>query len=108
MKKYRIILTTQAEKDIEDIYDYISKKDTADNALYVNDNLETLILKLVQTPERGYFPFELLRQGIKDYREMLFKPYRVIYEILDNNVIIHLCVDARRDMKTLLYRRLFR
>jgi len=108
LKKYRIILTTQAEKDIEEIYDYISKKDTADNALYVIDNIEKLILKLVQTPERGHYPSELLRQGIKDYREVLFKPYRVIYEILDNKVIIHLCVDSRRDMKTLLVRRLFR
>ncbi len=108
MKKYLVKLTSNAEHDIEDIYNYISKKDTLQNAEYVVDNLEQHILNLIEVPERGHYPPELLRQGIKDYREVLFKPYRVIYEIIDNKVIIHMCVDGRRDMKTLLTRRLFR
>jgi len=63
---------------------------------------------LDENPERGHFPAELSRQGIKDYREVLFKPYRVIYEIVGFKVIIHLCVDGRRDMKSLLERRILR
>ena len=108
MKKYQVKLTSVAEKDIEDIYDYIAKKDTPQNAKYVLDNLELLILSLDESPERGRYPTELSVQGIKEYREVLYKPYRVIYEIIGNNVIIHLCVDGRRDMKALLERRILR
>ena len=108
MKKYQVILTFEAERDIVDIVDYISKKDTPQNADYVLDNLESLILSLDEAPERGHYPAELSVQGIKEFKEVIFKPYRVIYEIIGNKVIVHLCVDGRRDMKTILERRLMR
>ena len=108
MKKYQIRITSEAEKDILDIYDYIAKKDTLQNAEYVLDNLESLILSLEESPERGHYPPELSIQGIKEFKEIIFKPYRAIYEIIGSKVIIHLCVDGRRDMKTLLERRLIR
>jgi len=108
LKKYQVILTVDAEQDIDDIYDYIARKDTVDNAIHVLDELETLVISLNQNPERGVHPPELIRQGIKEYREVFFKPYRAIYEVGGNKVIVHLCVDGRRDLKTLLERRLFR
>ena len=108
MKKYQIILTSEAERDIVDIYDYIAKKDTLQNAEYVLDNLESLILSLEETPERGHYPPELSIQGIKEFKEVVFKPYRAIYEVIGSKIIVHLCVDGRRDMITLLERRLIR
>lgn len=108
MKKHQVIITFEAEKDILDIYDYIAKKDTLQNAEYVLDNLESLILSLEKSPERGHYPPELSIQGIKEFKEIVFKPYRAIYEIIGSKVIVHLCVDGRRDMKTLLERRLIR
>ncbi len=108
MKKHQVILTTEAERDIFDIYDYIAKKDTLQNAEYVLDNLESLILSLEETQERGHYPLELSIQGIKEFKEVIFNPYRAIYEITGSKVIVHLCVDGRRDMKTLLERRLIR
>ena len=59
-------------------------------------------------PERGHYPVELSRQGIKDYREVLFKPYRIIYEIVGSKVVVYLCVDGRCDMNILLERRILR
>jgi toxin ParE1/3/4 len=108
LKKYQVILTSEAERDIVDIYDYIAKKDTLQNAEYDLDNLESLILTLEEAPERGHYPPELSIQGIKEFKEVILKPYRAIYEIIGNKVIVHSCVDGRRDMKTLLERRLIR
>jgi len=108
LKKYQVRLTSEAEKDIEDIYDYIAKKDIPQNAEYVLDKLEEMILALNEMPERGNYPPELNRQGIRDYREVIFKPYRAIYEISGSHVVVHLCVDGRRDMRALLERRLLR
>jgi len=108
LKKHQVIISFVAEKDILDIYDYIAKKDSVQNAEYVLDNLESLILSLEESPERGHYPPELSIQGIKEFKEVIFKPYRAIYEIIGSKVIVHLCVDGRRDMKTLLERRLIR
>jgi toxin ParE1/3/4 len=42
----------------------------------------------------------------EDYRQISFKPYRIIYRIADRHVIVYLIADGRRDMRTLLARRL--
>jgi toxin ParE1/3/4 len=61
---------------------------------------------LSEFPERGAFPKELAALGIREYRESFFKPYRIIYRIMDKDVYVLLIVDGRRDMHTLLQRRL--
>lgn len=42
------------------------------------------------------------------HREVRFKPYRVIYEVIQQEVLIHCVLDERRDMQALLGRRLIR
>ena len=61
---------------------------------------------LTRFPERGSYPRELLALGIKEYRQTAFKPYRVIYRVVGSQVVIHLIVDGRRDMQSVLARRL--
>ena len=38
-------------------------------------------LGLYGLPERGVYPKELLDIGIRDYREVFFKPCRIIYRL---------------------------
>lgn len=108
MKRYQIRITDEVESDLVDLFEYIARKDSIDNAYYVLEQLDALILSLDQQPERGHYPPELDKHGVKDYREVHFKPYRVIYEILGNHVVILGCFDGRRDMQSLLERRLLR
>ncbi len=68
--------------------------------------IEKIFGSLFESTERGTYPKELLALGIRDYREIFFKPYRVIYRIIGNKVHVLLIVDGRRDMQTLLQRRL--
>jgi toxin ParE1/3/4 len=58
------------------------------------------------SPERGQLPRELSTLGIQEYRQVFFKPYRVIYRHIERRVIIYLIADGRRDMQSLLSRRL--
>ena len=108
MKRYHVRLTDGAERDLVDLFDYIARKNSIDNAYSVLEKLDTLILSLDQPPERGRYPPELNKRGVKNYRELHFKPYRVIYEIIMNHVVILGCFDGRRDMLLLLERRLLR
>ncbi len=42
------------------------------------------------------------------YREVFFKPYRIIYHVREERVIINLIADGRRDMSVLIQRRLLK
>ncbi|HEY9549871.1 MAG TPA: type II toxin-antitoxin system RelE/ParE family toxin, partial [Kiloniellaceae bacterium] len=59
-------------------------------------------------PERGRHPRELANLGITGFREIFFKPYRLIYRVEKRRVIVQLVADGRRDMQGLLSRRLLR
>lgn len=103
---YEVLLTQGAEQDLEAIYDYIAKFDSIPNANHVLDALVQLVQSLSQFPERGSYPQELAKLGIKEYRQTHFKPYRVIYRVTGSQVTIYLIADARRNMQALLARRL--
>ena len=104
--KFEVLLTEGAEQDLEAIYDYISEFDSVANANFVLDELMAVVESLSTFPERGSYPKELVGLGIKEYRQTFFKPYRVIYRITGSQVIIYLIADWRRDMQSLLARRL--
>ncbi|MDE2594159.1 MAG: type II toxin-antitoxin system RelE/ParE family toxin [Burkholderiales bacterium] len=104
--RFEVLLTEGAEQDLESIYDYISEFDCVVNANHVLDELMNVVESLSQFPERGSYPKELVGLGIKEYRQTFFKPYRVIYRVTGSQVIIYLIADGRRDMQSVLARRL--
>ena len=105
--RFAVLLTEQAERDLEELYDYIAAHDTPGNAARVLDRIEKALQSLSTFPERGSRPKELLALGIREYRQTFFKPYRLIYRIVEQRVYVYLIVDGRRDMQALLARRLF-
>lgn len=106
MQRYEVLLTSDAERDLEEIFDYIAEHHSPTAAGDVLDRVEKALVSLSTFPERGSFPKELLALGIRDYRQVFFKPYRVIYRTIGARVHIYLIVDGRRDMQALLARRL--
>ena len=104
--KFEVLLTEGAEQDLEAIHVYISEFDCVVNANYVLDELMNVVESLSKFPERGSYPKELVGLGIKEYRQTFFKPYRLIYRVTGSQVIINLIADGRRDMQSVLARRL--
>ena len=103
---FLVQLTDDATRDLEEICDYIDRHDEPDRADYVLEQIEKAFSSLAEYPERGNYPMELLDIGIREYREIFSKPYRIIYRVMENNVYVLLIADGRRDMQTLLQRRL--
>ena len=56
----------------------------------------TTTSSLSETPEGGAYPKELLAVGIRKYREIFFKPYRIIYRVLAENVYLNLPLNKFR------------
>ena len=105
---FEVLLSEEAERDIEDIYRYIAEQDGVGKAVRVLANLERACMRLAAFPRRGNIPKELRPVGIAEYREVHYKPYRMIYRISARTVVVYCVLDGRRDMQTLLQRRLLR
>lgn len=103
---FEVLLTEDAEQDLESIHDYIAELDCVDNANYVLDEMVEVVESLPKFPERGSYPKELTGLGIKEYCQTFFKPYRVIYRVAGSQIIIYLIADGRRDIQSVLARRL--
>jgi toxin ParE1/3/4 len=103
---HQVLLTEGAERDLEALYDYLVEYDSRKSADHVLDRLTDVVESLAEQPERGAHPRELLNLGIREYRQVFFKPYRVIYRVIGERVIIYLIADGRRDMQALLAGRL--
>lgn len=106
MKRFEVPLTEDAERDLEELLEYIDEHDGAAKAAHVLTRIEETLGSLAAFPERGSHPKELLGLGIRDYRQTHFKPYRLIYRVVADRVYVYLIVDGRRDMQGLLARRL--
>ena len=105
-RKYEVLLTEGAEQDLESIYGYMAEFDCKANADHVLDRLWEVVESLSTFPERGACPKELMVLGIREYRQVSFKPYRVIYRVTAQKVYVYAIADSRRDMPSLLVRRL--
>jgi toxin ParE1/3/4 len=101
-----VLLTQGAEQDLESIYSYVAEFDSTANADRLLEQLMETVESPACLPERGSYPKELAALGIKEYRQTSFKPYRVIYRVMGDQVLVYLIVDGRRDMQSLLSRRL--
>ncbi len=105
---YAIVYTDDAGQDLEDIYDYVAEHDGFARADGLLEHLIETVARLATHPERGNVPKELRALGITDFRELHYKPYRIIYEVDGDRAVVHGILDGRRDMQTLLQQRLTR
>ena len=103
---YEVVLTKDAERDLEEIYRYIAEHDSRKSADHVIDRLLEAAEALRASPDRGSHVNELRSLGISEYRQIFFKPYRLIFRVHAKQVVVYVVADGRRDMESLLARRL--
>ncbi len=101
-------LTADAEADIGDICDYVETADSPEAAERVFAALKAAVLGLGNNPRRGRIVPELRRISVREYREILYKPYRIMYQLEGRRVHVIAVLDGRRDLQELLLQRLFR
>jgi toxin ParE1/3/4 len=102
----QVVLTEDAERDLEDLITYLAEHDSPASAEHVLGRILKIADSLAVTPTRGAQPKELRSLGDQEYRQIFFKPYRMIYRVIGQQVAIYLIADGRRDIQSLLARRL--
>jgi len=105
---YQVLVVADAEEDIFGIYKYVLKANGCNRADHLLHKIQEACQSLAQSPNRGHIPPELERIGVRGYREIHFKPYRIIYQIVGRKVFIHCVLDGRRSLQEILEIRLLR
>jgi toxin ParE1/3/4 len=105
---FNVQMLPEADDDLVDIYHYVANHDSIGQADKLLDSLELKCTSLINNPERGHSVQELERIHATGFREIHFKPYRIIHQITGNAVFIHAVIDGRRELQELLERRLLR
>ena len=104
-KSYQVLWTHTAQQDLTEIIDYIVQ-DSVDGALMILLKLEAKAALLIALPNRGRIVPELLHTGISQYRELISAPWRIIYRVERQRVMVMAVLDSRRDLQAVLLNRL--
>lgn len=104
----QVVILESAEHDLKDLKQYIVNNFSLATWHDTYSKLKSSIRNLQNFPLVGSIPEEFNRLNISQYRQVISGMNRIIYEVRQNTVYIHIIVDARRDMQSLLTRRLLR
>lgn len=104
-KRYEVIWSNIAEKDLVEIIEYIATDNPA-NALRIFKKVRQKASNLYSFPERGRIVPELREQGISQYRELIIPPWRMIYRISEKTVHVLSVLDSRQNIEDILLKRL--
>ena len=103
---HHVMLLESAGKDLESIYRYLKQSAGEKIALKEIETLEAACDSLSENPERGKIPHELERTGASEYRQIISKSYRIIYQVADINVFIFAIIHGRRSVQDVLRQRI--
>lgn len=103
-----VVFLASAEADLKEIKAYVVNKFGKDVWAEGYQEIKTVLTRVGDGTIAGKIPSELLDIHIKKYRQVLTSMNKIIYEVIDETVYIHIICDQRRDFATLLLNRLFR
>lgn len=102
----KVVILQSAETDLKDLRNYLIKQFSGQTWQNTYGALKTAIRHLATQPYAGSIPEEIERLNIHQYRQILSGMNRIIYEVRGDTVYVHIIADTRKDLSTLLMRRL--
>ncbi|MCI0570784.1 MAG: type II toxin-antitoxin system RelE/ParE family toxin [Myxococcaceae bacterium] len=106
-RTYDVQWAEVAVADLEELVDFIEREQPG-AAAPVIDRLEAAAQRLETLPLRGRVVPELARFNIRLYRELIVRPWRILYRVGNGRVLVVAVLDGRRDLESLLLSRLLR
>lgn len=105
---FNVVILKAAKADLKEIRDYVIARFSESVWLSTSKQLRSVIHLLAMSPHAGAVPGELEMLNSNDYRQVISGMNRIIYEVRQDMVYVHAVVDVRRDMASLLTKRLLR
>ncbi len=102
---FEVLWADVAENDLRGIVDFIAAADPS-LALDLLRKIKARASRLGRSPRRGRLVPELLANGISRYRELVIRPWRLIYRVEEKAVYVVCVIDGRRNVEDVLLQRL--
>jgi plasmid stabilization system protein ParE len=105
---HRVVTLGSAEDDIREIRHYVVSQFDQNTRGRTWSALKQTIRRLAHSPDSGGRVDELRELNMTEFRQTISSANRVIYQVADNMVYVHIVCDLRMDLTALLHRRLLR
>ena len=106
-RRFRVQWAEVATRDLEELVSMVAV-DSVPDAERLLGRIEKRAATLESTPARGRVVPELSRIGMRNWRELVLRPYRLVYRIEADTVTVLAIFDGRRDLEDVLFDRLVR
>lgn len=103
-----VFVLSAAKEDYREIRAYVRKNFGNTVWQEVDAEYKKVLSHLGEMPEAGSIPEEIVTLGLTDCRQRLVRQTRVVYQIKDEGIYVHMFVDTNRDFQTMLYKRLMK
>lgn len=102
---FQVIWAGSAVQDLENIIAYIAENSPS-NTMKILSKIKKSVSDLYHSPHRGRFVPELQSQGILLYRELVIAPWRIMYRVSENTVLVLSVFDSRQNIEDILLKKL--
>ncbi|MCL2155328.1 MAG: type II toxin-antitoxin system RelE/ParE family toxin [Leptospirales bacterium] len=106
-ERYIVNITQNAENDLNEIIMFIANNNPQ-NAVKIMERIQAKISTLNRFPNKGPYVPELLKRNIKQYRQIIEHPWKIIYRVDDRIVNILAIIDSRRNLQDILIKKLLK
>jgi toxin ParE1/3/4 len=106
-RRYRAVWADAAVADLEELVTFVADTSALEGERLL-ERTRRIAQRLESLPNRGHIVPEFLRFGIGGWRELVAKPYRLVYRVTGDTVTVAALFDGRRDLEDVLLERLLR
>ncbi len=104
----KLVILEAAEGDLKELRGYLTSNFSLAVWLASYNKLKQSMRHLVTFPYSGAIASELEAIQLNQYRRIISGMSCIIYEVRGDTLYVHVIADTRRDLKSLLLRRLLR
>ena len=103
---FKVVVLHSAETDLKELRTYLIRQFSRQTWQSTYASLKAAIRHVGAQPYSGSFPEEIEKLNLSQYRQVISGMNRVIYEIREQTVFVHIIADTRKSLPTLLMKRL--
>ena len=102
---HQLVWAPNAIRDLDEILDYAATTGDPEDAEPLYRKFVPRVDGLTRFPKRARIVPELRRVGMREYRELIVSPYRILFRLAGQSIAILGVFDGRRDLTELLLTR---
>ncbi|PRW69467.1 plasmid stabilization protein [Pseudomonas fluorescens] len=102
---FKVVILHSAKRDLKDIKSYLIRQFSTSTWQQSYDAMKQA-MRLLESPYAGSIPQEIEKLNLSQYRQVVCGMNRIIYEIRDPIIYVHIIADTRKNLQTLLLKNL--